>query len=398
MPPDTPRPARRWRATVPWLSQLALDHLLLLPLGAAIAMVWVNTSPESYYGFTYPIAFAVNDVAMTFFFGLMTKEVIEATAPGGVLHSWRRALIPVIAAIGGTMATVMVFFFAVDVLEEPGLDVAWPVSLGVDVALAYIIARLIFRRSAAVPFVLLLAIAADALGFLALALFDAGRNLHLVEGALIMAIAIAVAAAMRRARVRSFWPYLLIAGSIAWAALFRSGLYPALALIAVVPFLPHAARDRGFLVDARPTARDALSQFEIWWRYPTHLTLFLFGLINAGVPLRALEPGTWGLPIALTIGRPVGVLVGVGVALVCRLHLPHGVAWRELLVVGLTSTIGFTVGLFMSTQLLGPGQLRAEVGMGVLLSLSGAPLALVAARLLRVGRFAPGGGATERAR
>ena len=87
MPPDAPRPVRRWRAALPWLSQLVLDHLLLLPMGAAIAMVWVNTRPESYYGFTYPIAFAVNDVAMTFFFGLMTKEVVEATAPGGVLHS-----------------------------------------------------------------------------------------------------------------------------------------------------------------------------------------------------------------------------------------------------------------------------------------------------------------------
>ena len=43
----------------------------------------------------------------------------------------------------------------------------------------------------------------------------------------------------------------------------------------------------------------------------------------------------------------------------------------------------------MSTQLLGPGQLRAETSMGVLLSLIGALLALLAARLLRVGRFAP---------
>src|SRR5215207_5542847 len=131
MPPDAPRSARRWRAALPRLSQLVFDHLLLLPLGAAIAMVWVNTRPESYYGFTFPIAFAVNDVAMTFFFGLVTKEVIEATAPGGVLHSWRRALIPVIAALGATAATVTMYFLAVNALEEPGLEVAWPVSLGV---------------------------------------------------------------------------------------------------------------------------------------------------------------------------------------------------------------------------------------------------------------------------
>ena len=40
---------------------------------------------------------------MVFFFALMTKEVVEATAPGGVLHPWRRALLPVIAAIGATV-------------------------------------------------------------------------------------------------------------------------------------------------------------------------------------------------------------------------------------------------------------------------------------------------------
>ena len=79
-----------WRAAVPRLSRFAVEHLLLLPLGAAIALVWVNTRPESYYRFAYAAGFAVNDVAMVFFFALMVKEVVEATAPGGVLHPWRR--------------------------------------------------------------------------------------------------------------------------------------------------------------------------------------------------------------------------------------------------------------------------------------------------------------------
>src|SRR4030095_6290862 len=97
-----------WRARVPRLSRFALEHLLLLPLGACIALVWVNTGPESYYRFTYAIAFAVNDVAMIFFFGLMTKEVVEATAPDVVLHPWRRALLPVIAAIGATLIPALI--------------------------------------------------------------------------------------------------------------------------------------------------------------------------------------------------------------------------------------------------------------------------------------------------
>ena len=155
-----------------------------------------------------------------------------------------------------------------------------------------------------------------------------------------------------------------------------------------MPFLPHAARDPGFFVDARPTRKDALSQFEIWWRYPAQVALFFFGLVNAGVPFTrsSREPGA--LPIAVIVGKPLGVLLGAGVALAAGLHLPHRVGWRELVVVGFIAAIGFSVGLFFCTALLPPGQLRSETSMGVLLSLAGAPLALCAARLLRVGRFA----------
>jgi hypothetical protein len=53
------------------------------------------------------------------------------------------------------------------------------------------------------------------------------------------------------------------------------------------------------------------------------------------------------------------------------------------------AAMGFSVGLFFSTALLPPGQLRSEINMGVLLSLAGLPLALIASWALGVGRFAP---------
>lgn len=393
--PDTARGreitrARRWRRTVPRVSQLAIEHVLLLPAGAALAMIWVNVAAESYYRTTFRLAFAVNDVAMMFYFGLIAKEVVEATAPGGVLHSWRRALPPVIAALGAVAVPAVLYIRTVEWLEEPGLKVAWPATLGVDIAVTYLVARTVFGRTGAIPFLLLLAIVADALGFLALGLFDSTRDLHLVRAGLLMAVAIAVAIGLRRARVRSFWPYVLLAGTLAWVALFAGGLHPALALVPIVPFLPHAARDRGFLVDARPTARDALSKFEIWWRYPAHIALFFFGLVNAGVRLRSLEPGTWGIPIAVLAGRPAGVLLAAGIAVACGLHLPYKVGWRELLVIGLIAGIGFSVGLFMANELIAPGQVRAETSMGVLLTLLAVPVAVLSAAALGVGRFERG--------
>lgn len=377
----------RVRSSVPRLSRFAVEHLLLLPLGALIALVWVNVAPESYYSFTFAIAFAVNDVAMVFFFGLITKEVIEATAPGGVLHSWRRVMLPVIAATAAAALPALLYGQVVGLLDEPMLVFGWPVTMAVDLAIGYFVVRLIFGLHPVIPFFLLLGIGCDVIGFLTVALLNETGDVNLVLAAAMIAGAIVIALGLRRWRVVNFWPYLLGPGVIAWLACFWSGLQPALALMPIMPFLPHAGRDPGFFVDARPNAKDTLSRFEIFWRYPVQVALFFFGLVNAGVPMGALEAGTWGLPIAVLVGRPVGVLIGAGLARLAGFHLPQQVGWRELLVTGLIAAMGFSIGLFFSTALLPPGQMRSEVNMGVLLCLAAVPLAFGCAAVLRVGRF-----------
>jgi NhaA family Na+:H+ antiporter len=364
-----------------------MEHLLLLPIGAGIALIWVNLRPESYFNATFALSFAINDVGMAFFFALMTKEVVEATAPGGVLHPARRALLPVIAALGGAILPALLYGPIVDWLDEPALRIAWPITIAIDLAVCYFIARLVFGRHPAIPFVILIGIASNAFAFLAIALFHPTEQLRPGRGVLLLVLALGLAYALRRARVRSFWPYLLLAGGTSWAAFFTGRLHPALALVPIMPFLPHAARDPGFFVDASPTAQDALSRFEVVWRHPAQIALFFFGLVNAGVPFHALEPGTWGLPAAVIVGRPLGVLLGAGVALAAGLHLPERVGWREIVVVGFVVAIGFTFGLFASAALLPPGQMRSESSMGVVLTLVGAPLAFLAARLLGAGRF-----------
>jgi Na+:H+ antiporter, NhaA family len=383
-----PRRLRVSRDTLPQLWHFLREHLLGLPIGAAIALVWVNVQPERYYSFAYAIAFAVNDVAMAFFFALMMKEVVEATAPGGVLHPFRRALFPVVAAVGGALLPALLHVFIVEGLDEPALRIAWPIALAADLAVCYFVARIIFGKHPVIPFVILIGIACDAIAFMAIALFHPTEDLRLGRGAVIFAGALLLALMLRRARVRSFWPYLLGPGAASWYAFFTSGLHPALALVPIMPFLPHAGRDPGFFVDASPDARDTLNRFELWWRHPAQIALFFFGLVNAGVSFHALEPGTWGLPAAVIVGRPLGILLGAGLALAVGLHLPERLGWRELVVVGFTVAIGFSVGLFACAALLPPGQLLDESRMGVLLTLAGAPLAFLAARLLRVGRFA----------
>lgn len=386
----SPRPERRrWKQTYPALGRFAIEHLALLPIGAAIALAWVNLDPESYYIYANKMAFWVNDVAMVLFFGVVAKEVVEAIAPGGVLHSWRRVLLPVIAAVGATAAAALLYIQFVDWADEPMLQLAWPVPFATDVALGYFIARLIFSpRHPVIPFLLMLALAADAFGFLALGLFYPTRDLHLLQGAGLMALALFLAAALRWALVRSFWPYIAFAGGLSWMAFYYGGLSPALALVPILPFLPHAPRDPGFFVDAPLDAKDALNRFELWFRYPAQIALFFFGLVNAGVPFIGLETGTWGVPFASLVGKPIGIFIAVGVAVALGLRLPERVRWRDLLVIGFIAGSGFTVGLFLAAAMLAPGILLRETKMGVLLSLSGLLFAFLSALVLRVGRYA----------
>jgi NhaA family Na+:H+ antiporter len=52
----------------------------------------------------------------------------------------------------------------------------WAIPCATDIAFSYLVAKLIFRRHAAVPFVLLLAIADDAFGLAILAAFYPDRR------------------------------------------------------------------------------------------------------------------------------------------------------------------------------------------------------------------------------
>lgn len=385
-PTGRTRTARR--AGFPRLWHFATEYLVALPVGAFIAMVWANTDAEGYYRLVDAAAFLVNDVAMVVFFALITKEIVEATAPGGMLHPWRRAALPVLTSLGISIVPVALFAFLVRVFGEPMLVRGWTTVFAVDIALGYFAARIIFGRHPAVAFFLLLAISANGLGFIALAIVDPIKELRLGAAAPLMLAALCAALLFRRSMVKSAWPYVIVGGGLSWSALFVGGFHPALALLPVVPFLPHAARDPGFFVDAPARATDPLNRLERWCRHPAQVALLLFGLVNAGVPFSALEAGVWSLPLAALVGKPLGLLVGLAFGAALGLPLPRGVHWREMVPLGFISAAGFTMALFFATATLGPGQMLSELKMGAILSAGACIVSIGIARVLRAGRFA----------
>ncbi len=379
--------------------EFAVENSLLMVLGTVIALIWANTDPAGYDAAVHPLHFAVNDVGMVFFFGLAVKEIIEATASGGALHSFRRAAVPVIAAVGGMAGPAAVYVALAAFAGAPELLRGWAIPCATDIAFSYLIARFVFGPGhPAVPFLLLLAIADDAFGLLILAVFYPSSEVRLIWCAVLFGAALLATWVLRRLRTRSFWPYVLLPGSLSWAGLYLGGLHPALALVPILPLIPHAPDDPGMFVDPSERPHDALNEFERWWQLPVEGVLFFFALTNAGVPLGGTGMATWIVLTAILVGKPLGISLSALLATMAGLRLPAGLLRRDFVVVGLTAAIGFTVALFFATAAFPAGRTLTAAKLGALFSLSAALLAPAAAWVMRVGRFGvapPGMGMPE---
>jgi NhaA family Na+:H+ antiporter len=382
------RPAWPWlqghRAAASWL-RFVTDRFLWLPLGAALALVWANTAPDSYFRLAHTLAFPVNEVGMAVFLGLITQEAIEAVMPGGALHSWRRWAMPIVAAAGGLLGSTFVYLGYISWRHEQVLAQAWPIACAIDMAAGYYVLKTIFRGSTAAHFLLILGIASNAVGILILAVWPAFTPEHL-GAAVLLTIAVGVAALFRRAQVRAFWPYVALCGTVSWFAFNWAGVHPALALVPIVPFLPHRPRRQNPFAD--PTAHGAVPHAEREWNAIGQTVLFLFGLVNAGVILRGVDTGSWAVLSAAVIGRPVGALAAIALALAVGFRLPAHLHWRELIVIALATSSGFTFALFAATSLLPPGAVLTQIKLGALATVAGAVVAYAAAWRLHVGRFA----------
>jgi NhaA family Na+:H+ antiporter len=363
-----------------------LNNSGLLMLGTLIALVWANVERESYVRFTQSTQFIINDIGMAFFFALAAKEVTEATAPGGALHSPRRAAMPLVAAVGGMLGPALIFLTMTIVFDRPNLERGWAIPTATDIAFSYLAARIIFgAKHPAIPFLLLLAIADDALGLLVIAAFYPTGPVRLIDATVLVGAGMLIAWTLQKRRVASFWPYILLGGVLSWIGLYRGGVHPALALVPIIPFLPHIERDPGLFVEA-PDAHDTLDEFEHWFKRPVDVMLFFFGLVNAGVPIGNVGAGTWLVLVSIIIGKPAGILAATSIGTLGGLRLPLHVTWRDMTVVGITAGIGFTVALFFATAAFPYGRLLDETKMGALLSFAAFFLGLAAARALNVGR------------
>lgn len=377
-----------------------LENSLFLIIGTGVALVMANLFHEVYHHAVhhgpaphFNLHFVVNDILMCFFFATAAKEIWESLLPGGALSSPRKAATPLLATAGGIIFPAGLYLIGAQLFGAPELIRGWAIPCATDIAFSYLVARIVFGKGhPAIPFLLLLAIADDAAGLIILAVaYPTGEmNLVLFFGLVLGALAFNIIVLRKLFKATNFWLYLVLAGPASWWGFYRGGIHPALALVPVIPTMPSAARDSGYfegMADEHPM--DTLNSFEHWWKNPIELILMLFGFANAGVAFSAMGLGTWLVTGGLLVGKPVGILLsGLVACALFRLEMPRGMNYRDLVTLGMMAGIGFTVALFIATVAFPSGNSLDAAKMGALFSFGAAPLSLIAAKPLGVGRFA----------
>ncbi len=401
------------------------NYSLLLIFGATTALIWANTSPETYHYFvdfeiwenapighlhdghrTLTLHYLVNDVLMALFFAIAAKEVWEAVILKNGSLRGKKAATPLVATAGGMFGPIAVYLGLAMVMGSDTFNAVangWAIPTATDIAFSYLIGRLVFGAGhPAVRFLLLLAIADDAAGLIILAIFYPSGDLAPVWLLLSVGAAALVfvlfnwlprridrgnqerpcSTKMRRAF--GGLPYI-VAGCASWYGFMRSGLHPALGLLPVVVVIPHADRAFGIFSEAEKYLHDLLNVLEHALKHPVEIVLFFFGLLNAGVEFSAIGDATWLVLAGLIIGKPVGIFIfGWIAARPMRLGLPQGMRIMDLVVIGCVAAIGFTVSLFVASVAFDTGPVQDAAKMGALFSFAAAGISFVVGKMLRV--------------
>ena len=346
----------------------------------------------------HPITFhfLINDLFMVLFFGIAAVEITQAVRPGGSLNPISRAINPLLGTLGGVVGPVGVYFAMTYMLHPEPFETVltgWGVPTATDIALAWLVARIVFGdRHPAVSFLLLLAVADDAIGLGIIAVFYPDPQ-HPVEvywlGLTLLGMASAFG--LRLMNVRNFWLYILIGGTLSWLGLIMAHLHPALALVFIVPFIPADNSRHEQLFADEVSDHSPLVQFEHSFKLIVDIGLFGFGLANAGVQFAGINEVTWIVLGSLVIGKTVGITLLSGVSHALGFRLPQGMNMRTLILAGLVAGLGLTVALFVAGEAftdpatgLANETVRGAGKMGAVFSAGVAVVAIILGRVLNI--------------
>lgn len=290
-----------------------------------------------------PLLLWINDGWMAVFFLLigleLKREVLE-----GELSNKEQVMLPAVAALGGVLAPVGVYWF----INSGDLSAmnGWAIPTATDIAFALGILSLLGSR---VPlelklFLTAVAIVDDLVAIIIIAVFYTS-DLSLIALEL-AGLGLLFLFILNRFNVTGIAVYLVV-GCFIWAAVLKSGVHATLAGVAVAMAIPLRTHD-----DESP-ARHLEHILHPWVAF---LILPTFAFANAGVRFIGLDfeiiTGTvlLGIALGLFVGKQVGVFGLVWLAVKLGLaKLPKNCNWRHMYGAALLAGVGFTMSLFIGT-------------------------------------------------
>lgn len=377
---------------------------MLLLVATVAALIWANSPWKGAYqdlwhssagievaghGLRMSLQHWLTDGLMSIFFLVVGLE-IKREVTHGHLAGRRAATLPAVAALGGMVVPALIYLAIAGGTAPRG----WGVPMATDIALAVgVLAVLGSRVPASLrAFLLGLAIVDDIGAIIVIAVFYSdGVSLRWLG---IAAAALVAVVAARTARVHPSAVYWVL-GALCWYGLYRAGVHPTLAGVAMGLLAPVTPRVTADLIDqdelgdlstveaalqTTELARSSVSVVE-WLLHALHpwtsfVIIPLFALANAGVEISSdsfsaalRSPITWGIIAGLVAGKPIGIWLASRGAIRARLaDQPEGATNRSLLGVGSAAGIGFTVALFVAELAFTDADMLAEAKLAILLA------------------------------
>jgi NhaA family Na+:H+ antiporter len=293
----------------------------------------------------------INYLLMSIFFFVVGLE-IKRELTSGHLASFKKALLPFIAAIGG-MAVPALIYLAIAGGVAPG---GWGVPVATDIALAVGLLTMIGPSVAASlrSFLLALAVIDDIGAILIIAfVYSTGIKFSWLAAA---ALCIAMIAMLKKAGVESTLIYSLFAFTL-WFCLYKTGVHPTLAGVILGLMTPNIVRKRTRVEDIEDGSVSVIEWLEHKFHpVSTFLVVPIFAFANTGVVItsESIKGASqsliaWGIFFGLVIGKPLGVLLASIAAKRSKLaEFPEGATNSSILATGSAAGIGFTVAIFIA--------------------------------------------------
>jgi len=340
-----------------WFFQLEAASGLVLLIAAIIALVISNSNFSELYfntleqylfiginnfGLKLSVHHWINDLLMAVFFFFVTLE-IKREFIQGELSNLKKALLPIIGAVGGMVIPALVYI-VINLGNAETLN-GWAIPSATDIAFSLGILSLLGSR---VPislkiFLTALAIIDDLGAILIIAFFYSG-DLSISYLSLIL-ISYILLLLLNKFGIKKFIPYLII-GVFMWFFTYKSGIHATIAGVLLASTIPHRIKEKDFSLLIK--LEHAISPYVAFMIMP------IFAFANAGVALEGLslssllEPVPLGILLGLFVGKQVGVMLVSFFAVKCGVaQMPDKSNWLSLYGVSILTGVGFTMSLFV---------------------------------------------------